>query len=222
MNTARLLRSGATAGFTYGESSVGVAPSLLQAQSRAAAKALGGRTAGGDLDLTLAVADGARGGTADPAFQAHLQPIVAWAQAVWENWMPRADMLSMAAWASRRLASTDRPWRMVCGPASAVVATMARLGWRFRNVLTMVTQMGVELLLSQGPPALVASLVKEAVWQWRWSRLEVRMPWLLSLPQWGRLSTICGFHATRFLDLQKMQNLENLKTCFVELFFLRV
>ena len=47
VNTARLLRSGATAGFTYGESSVGVAPSLLQAQRRAAAKALGDRTAGG-------------------------------------------------------------------------------------------------------------------------------------------------------------------------------
>ena len=60
-------------------------------QRVAAAKPLGDCTFGGDLDLTLAVADGARGGMADPAFQAHLKPIVAWAQAVWASHLPRSE-----------------------------------------------------------------------------------------------------------------------------------
>ena len=151
---------------------------MLHAQRVAAAKALGDRTGGGDLDLTLAVADGSRGGTADPAFQAHLQPIVAWARAVWESWMPRAEMLHTAAWAVRRLAVARRPWAVVGGPAAATVASTARLGWRFRDGLTMVTQAGVELLLTRDPPARVAALVKEAVWQWRWARVERNVPQL--------------------------------------------
>ena len=74
VHTAKLLRTGGTAAMTYGEASVGVAPQLLQAQRVAAAKALGDRTCGGDLDLTLAVADGARGGMADPAFRRTSSP----------------------------------------------------------------------------------------------------------------------------------------------------
>ena len=46
---------------------VGVAPALLHAQRVAAVKASGDRTAGGDFDPTLAVADGSRYGMADPA-----------------------------------------------------------------------------------------------------------------------------------------------------------
>ena len=199
VNTARLLRSGATAGFTYGEASVGVAPALLQAQRVAAAKALGDRTAGGDLDLTLAVADGARGGMADPVFQAHLAPIVAWAQAAWETWMPRADMLHMASWAVGRSVSARRPWAVVCGPATATVASLARLGWRFRDGLTMVTQMGVELVLTQDPPARVAALVKEAAWQWRWGRVERCVPQLRPPPGQPSLGP-CWRPLARLLD----------------------
>ncbi len=178
VSTARLLKTGGTAGLTYGEAAVGVSPTLLRAQRVAVAKALGDRTGGGDLDLTLAVADGSRGGTADPAFQAHLQPIVAWARAVWESWMPRAELLHTAAWAIRRLATAKRPWAVVGGPAAATVASMARLGWRFRDGLTMITQTGVELLLTRDPPAMVAALVKEAFWRWRWARLERNVPQL--------------------------------------------
>ena len=128
------------------------------------------------MDLTLAVADGSRGGMADPAFQAHLQSIVTWARAVWESWMPRAEMLHTAAWAAGKLAAARRPWSVVCGPATATAASLARLGWRFRDGLTMVTHTGAEVLLTKDPPARVAALVKEAVWHWRWARVERNVP----------------------------------------------
>lgn len=175
VHTAGLLRTGGAAGMTYGAASVGVAPTLLQAQRVAAAQALGDRTRGGDLDLTLAVADGARGGQADPAFAAHLQPIVVWARAVWERLLPRADLLRAAAWAVRRLARAARPWAVVCGPATATAASIARFGWRFHDGLTLVTQRGVLIDLALDPPARVAALVVEAVWQWRWARVSGRV-----------------------------------------------
>ena len=134
INTAKLLRTGGMAGVTYGEASVGVSPSLLHAQRVAAARALGDRTTGGDLDLTLAIADGAKGGLADPAFQAHLQPIVTWTHAAWAGWMPRPEMTRMAAWAMQRLSTSQRPWTSVCGPATAAAATMSKSGscpWRW-------------------------------------------------------------------------------------------
>ena len=178
VSTARLLRTGAVSGLTYGAASTGVAPTLLHAQRVATAKAMGDRTSGGDLDLTLAVADGARGGMADPAFQAHLQPIVTWAHAVWSSWIPRADLVDLAAWAVRTLASARRPWAAVCGPATATAASLARLGWRFRDGLTLVTHSGEEVLLTQDSPARVAAIVREAVIQWRWRRVEIRHPQL--------------------------------------------
>jgi len=180
VDTARLLRSGGIAGFTYGQASVGVPPALLQAQRVAAAKALGDRTAGGDLGLSLAVADGARGGMADPAFQAHLQPICAWARAAWESWMPRDEMMLLAHWAKQKLLSTDHQWRLVCGPATATAASLGRLGWHLRDAFTMVTHRGVELHLCRDPPALVASLVKAAVIDWRWARVVSKEPSLAS------------------------------------------
>ena len=42
-------------------------------------------TCGQDLDIALMIADGPSG-KADPAYEAHLQPIGMWAKAIWEEW----------------------------------------------------------------------------------------------------------------------------------------
>ena len=86
------------------------------------------------------------------------------------------DFVQMAAWAVERLARAQRPWAAVSGPATATVASMARLGWRFRDGITFITQRGVEVSLKRDAPARVAALVKEAVIEWRWKRLERRVP----------------------------------------------
>ena len=71
----------------YGQQTMGVAPSALLSQRRAAASALHIR-GHGDLDLTLALAEaGGRAGL-DPAFEAHAAPIGHWTEAVWCSWLP--------------------------------------------------------------------------------------------------------------------------------------
>ena len=199
MDTARLMRSGGTACFTYGAASVGVNPTLLHSQRTATAKALGDRGAGGDLDITLAVADGAKGGRADPAFEAHLQPITTWARAAWEEWLPRESMLRLAAWAVRKLTDAKSPWARVCGPATATVATLARLGWRMIDGFTLRTQRGVEVCLTSDSPARVSALVVEAVWEWRWARVALRIPALRPPPGRPNLGP-CWRPLARLLD----------------------
>ena len=92
VDTARILRTGGNAAMTHGTSVMGLAPSALLRQRRAAAATLACSSGGGDLDLTLALADGPSGAAADPAFSAHADPIVMWATAPWDSWLPRSSM----------------------------------------------------------------------------------------------------------------------------------
>ena len=122
---ARLLRTGGVAAMSYGTPVMGLSPSALLMQRRAAAAALASAGAGGDLDLTLLLADGPAGAAADPAFSAHADPITLWAVAVWESWLPRSAFTRTIARAKRRIAAAKREWNVVQGPAAAVVATAA-------------------------------------------------------------------------------------------------
>ena len=74
---ARLMRTGAVKSLTYGQAVTGVANTTLLAQRRAVAAALApaAGTRGQCLDMTLVLADGKAKGRADPAFDAHIDPI---------------------------------------------------------------------------------------------------------------------------------------------------
>ena len=89
-----VLRSGGTAALVYGQANTGVANTTLLQQRRAVAAAFVLHGAG-DLDLTLALADGSKGGRADPAFAAHEDPIGMWAEAVWCAWLPNAALSAL-------------------------------------------------------------------------------------------------------------------------------
>ena len=176
VNTARLLRTGGVAAMTYGSPIMGLSPSALLKQRRAAAAALACTGAGGDLDLTLALADGPAGAAADPAFSAHADPIGIWATAVWESWMPRSALLRTVAAAKRRLAAAKNAWSAVHGPAAAVVATAARIGWTFVDGLTAMTDEGEVVNFCAVPPLRVRRMVNDAVRRWRWRCLSARFP----------------------------------------------
>ena len=88
---------------------MGVSNKALLQQRRAVAAATVRTSGGGDLDLTLALADGSGRGRVDPAFEAHSQPIVFWAMAVWHDWLPRAMLGKMIAVARARLARAKNP-----------------------------------------------------------------------------------------------------------------
>ena len=59
---------------------------------------------------------------------------------------------------------------------TATVASLARICWRMRDGLVLVTHDGMELLLSQDSRAMVAKYVHDAVVRWWWQRLEMRCP----------------------------------------------
>ena len=151
---------------TFGEAVAGVSPSLLLQQQRraaAAAAAPSNGCCGQSLNLALIVADESPHGKADPAFAAHLGPVGEWAQAVWESWMPMPALQRLISSAQRRLTSAARPWSVVRGPGSAVVATAWRLGWDVPDARRMVTDTWRELLLDIDPSIAVARECEAAV-----------------------------------------------------------
>ncbi len=178
VSTARLLRTGGVAAMTFGQSVVGVAPSLLLQQRRAAAAAAApaNGACGQSMDLALVIADESLHGKADPAFAAHLGPIGAWAQAVWEQWMPSRGLTKLVATAKARLARAKSAWSCVYGPAAAFVATAERLGWTVLDAHCLTTDAGRALRLDLDPPVVVARECEAAVRRWRWRSVEKAFP----------------------------------------------
>ena len=88
----------------HGYPALGVAPSVLLHQRRAIATAAAPTSGirGQELEVAMMIADGSKRGTADPAFVAHTDVVSHWAQAVWNKWLPIAELQ-----ASR---SDARPW----------------------------------------------------------------------------------------------------------------
>ena len=155
------------AALTYGQAVTGVSNKLLVQQRRSVAAATVRTVGGGGLDLTLVLADGSRHGRVDPAFEAHCQPIVFWAMAVWHEWLPRAALGKLIAAARARLARAKNPWAAVRGPAAAYVATASRLGWCVQGPLSVFTDDGTTLDFGVDSPAFVKAAVDESVRRWR-------------------------------------------------------
>ena len=173
VDIARLLRTGALASAQYAQACLGVADYALLQLRRAAAGIIGGSTAGKNPGMTLAAADAKLGHRSDPAFAAHADPIGNWATAVWNNLVPNQRMHRSVVAAKRVLTCAKRPWAVVRGPAGAVVASAARLGWTVIDASTLITDEGEELLLNRDSPAMVTKKVHEAVRRWRWKAAGV-------------------------------------------------
>ena len=88
------------------------------------------REAGGKNPDRILYALDAGGGTLDPAFDAHVGPVKSWAFASWEGWFTREQLDVAFAEASLKLARCKGSWwSAVVGPTTALVATLARIGW---------------------------------------------------------------------------------------------
>ena len=175
VRTDRLMRTGGTAALQFGQATTGVSNAALLRQRRAVAAATVTSMGGGDLDITLMLADGGPRGRADPAFAAHTEPIGHWAMAVWEAWMPRRGLTRLASAAARRLSESRRPWSVVYGPAAAFVASAQRLGWVVHDACEVSMDNGQPLHFGLDSPCFVKRLVDESVRRWRWRRVEARL-----------------------------------------------
>ena len=170
----RVLATGGTAAMVYGEGNIGVANTMLYHQ-RVATAAASVPSGAGDLNVTLILVDGPGDSHTDPAFHAHEEPIVKWAEAVWESWLP---MTMLAAIADNAVAAlgVDVLWRKVTGPGLAMVASALRLGWQVLSCARLRTDLGDTLDLQRDSPAMVRHMVRGAVRRWRWKKVEERHP----------------------------------------------
>ena len=174
VDTSRVLRTGGVAALTFGQSPLGVSPSILVQQRRvveaAAAPSCG--ACGRNLDLALMLADGSATGRVDPAYEGHAEPMGHWAQAVWNSWLPVRQLRQLVANAKEGLAKAAQPWRVVYGPAAAFVCTATRLHWTVNDAMNIVTDEGRILRLDVDPPVVVVREVHEAVRRWRWRAVD--------------------------------------------------
>lgn len=158
---------------TYGQATMGVAPSILLQQRRSAAAtaspAIG--VCGQSLDLALIVAHDAVGGNADPAFSAHGGPISEWAQVVCEHLLAESGMMRLIRSAKHRLAQAKAPWGMARIPAAAVVLTAERLGWVVHDARRFITDAGRPIDLAIDPQIIDARECEAAVERWRWLKI---------------------------------------------------
>ena len=175
VDTARLMRTGGISALTFGQAVTGVSNKLLLQQRRAVAAAVTRSSGGGDLDVTLALADGGRHGRVDPAYEAHCQPIVFWAMAVWHEWMPRAALSKLISVARAKMATAKNQWAKVHGPAAAYVATANRIGWCVQGPLNVTTDDGTRLDFCIDSPSFVKAAVDASVRRWRGRNIGRRL-----------------------------------------------
>ena len=100
-----------------------------------------------------------------PAYDARRGPIVAWASAWFETAQKRPGCVPACVLrgcfmrALRRLGGAARPWRLVQGPAGAVVATLRRLGWEVLSPSLWLDDRGVSVDLQRWGPVYVGKLI---------------------------------------------------------------
>ena len=63
-------------------------------------------------------------------------------------------------------------WSKVHGPAAALIATLARLGWHVNSATQLTSEDGTTVNLALDSPAFVKGEVTNAVGKWRWRNVE--------------------------------------------------
>jgi hypothetical protein len=95
--------------------------------------------------------------------------MASWALAVWDGWFSHQVISSTFFAAKERLlAAGDNVWLIVKGPATALQATMSRLGWSMRTPFEVTSDIGQSFDFTRDPPVAVATAAIEGVRRWRW------------------------------------------------------
>ena len=118
--------------------------------------------------MILVAANAKLGDMADPAFTAHADTPVYLAVAVWENWMPIDMLQATVRKAKVELTHAKRQWAVVKGPAAALVATLARIGWTLVDAKQAYTDQQEEVSFLNDSPAMIKRMIHNSARRWRW------------------------------------------------------
>ena len=133
----------------------------------------------------------------DPALDADVAPLLAWARAIWDQAAPKEDM--MAAWRRQMIDMGPKPrWAQVRGPASACRSTLCRMGWPWPRYDTFVTDDGFQLHLDTVCPRDVQHIINHATQRRIWRGWATRHP-ELGLEGAPFIAPITRFMAARAL-----------------------
>ena len=136
-------------------------------------------TSGKNPDIVLFAVDGFSG-TIDPAFMAHVNPIMFWAMATWEAWFsPQTLAKTFTEAAGRLAAAKGSRWSCTIGPTTALIATAERLGWYMPSATEIVDDLGNAWNFAMDFPAAIAKACKAAVRRWRSLRVASAVQGLL-------------------------------------------
>ena len=106
-------------------------------------------------------------GFTDPAVEAHVLPIVAWARSVWFQRLGLDELDAVLQLARSKLEGSAE-WRTVTGPGQAFFPTCLRLGWIPVDGHNVVMHDGRTINFTRVPPVVVKREVRHAVQAWTW------------------------------------------------------
>ena len=170
-SAAAYCRTASIPAISYGWDVCGVADTPLRDVRALVARTASPDTYGRSVNLVFH-ALAAAGMHIDPAYEAHALPIIRWAMAWWERWVPPSALQRAHLAATDKLGRSDgRTWQSVAGPVAAAVASAWRLGWRFLSAKRLVDDVGTEWGLLRHSPAAVCAAVKRSVACWRMRKI---------------------------------------------------
>ena len=157
---------------SYAISVTGISDGQLSKLRRLAGGCTKTRVQGRSLEVDIALVGVKR---LDPAYEAHRQPVFAWAAAVWEKSVS-IGLLQTAIDGTRRLKNCKFPWAAVSGPAAGLFLTLKRLSWKACSAAVLEDDAGRRWNLEETCPRTIVALVDLAIERWVWKSAEARDP----------------------------------------------
>ena len=165
---AGVARGGPRAAMVFGASVQGATNEMLRRIRSTTGACAFGPLGGASLTMKFMLSEAK---CLDPVYDLTIKPLLAWAAGIWSG---AADMKRRMAVAFQQAMDFVQAGgcleRRAPGPTTALLMSLARVGWRAENFKLWVTDRGQVLSLDKVCPRSVAILGRMAAerWQWRW------------------------------------------------------
>ena len=183
-NTRLMAQTAANPKMCYGVESMGVSDSVLHSMRTSMSHLLSPSNHGKNADLVLLAHD-LSCGTVDPAFNAHVAPVKAWALAWWQQWQPPERLQAAYVIAKAKIRKAKQlkcsPWQVVSGPTAALILTLERIGWDTSRHDQTTDDMGQGWSYMSDSPAAIQAAVRDSVRRWRAKRIAQAIPSLIPM-----------------------------------------